>query len=113
MEEKRTQTLDEFLKEYDIDAKSLTDKEKIKVLKNIILHHTVDKDLVELKYSKVPKEAKTLETRNEFISSINNLDIKMMNATGYILSIRSIQKEKRKLKRKQVIYKVLGISKKK
>ena len=46
--------------------------EKIKVLKNIILHHTVDKDLVELKYSKVPKEAKTLETRNEFISSINN-----------------------------------------
>ena len=53
MEEKRTQTLGEFLKEYEIDAKSLTDKEKIKVLRNIILHHTVDKDLVELKYSKV------------------------------------------------------------
>ena len=32
MEEKRTQTLDEFLKEYDIDAESLTDKEKIKKL---------------------------------------------------------------------------------
>ena len=110
MEEKRTQTLDEFLKEYEIDAKSLTDKEKIKVLRNIILHHTVDKDLVELKYSKVPKEANTLETRNEFISSINNLDIKMMNATGYILSIKSIQKEKRKLKRKQTFCKVLGIS---
>ena len=110
MEEKRTQTLDEFLKEYEIDAESLTDKEKVKVLRNIILHHTVDKDLVELKYSKVPKEAKTLETRNEFISSINNLDIKMMNATGYILSIRSIQKEKRKLKRKQAFCKVLGIS---
>ena len=29
MEEKRTQTLDEFLKEYEIDAESLTDKEKI------------------------------------------------------------------------------------
>ena len=113
MEEKRTQTLDEFLKEYDIDAKSLTDKEKIKVLRNIILPHTVDKDLVALKYSKVPKAATTLETRNDFISSINNLDIKMMNATGYILSIRSIQKEKRKLKRKQAFYKVLGISKKK
>ena len=110
MEEKRTQTLDEFLKEYEIDAESLTDKEKIKVLRNIILHHTVDKDLVELKYSKVPKEAKTLETRNEFISNINNLDIKMMNATGYILSIKSIQKEKRKLKRKQTFCKVLGIS---
>ena len=37
MEEKRTQTLDEFLKEYEIDAESLTDKEKIKVLRNIIL----------------------------------------------------------------------------
>lgn len=110
MEEKRTQTLDEFLKEYEIDAESLTDKEKVKVLRNIILHHKVDKDLVDLRYSKVPKESKTLETRNEFISSIDNLDIRIMNATGYILSIRSIQKEKRKLKRKQAFCKVLGIS---
>ena len=41
---------------------------------------------------------------------IDNLDIRIMNATGYILSIRSIQKEKRKLKRKQAFCKVLGIS---
>ena len=90
-----------------ITARVIPDKEKIKVLRNIILHHKVDKDLVDLRYSKVPKEAKTLETRNEFISSIDNLDIRIMNATGYI---RSIQKEKRKLKRKQAFCKVLGIS---
>lgn len=113
MKEKRTQTLDEFLKEYDIDAENLTDKEKIKVLRNIILHHKVDKDLVDLRYSKVPKEAKTRETRNEFINSIDNLDIRIMNATGYILSIKSIQKEQRKLKRKQLFCKVLGISNRK
>lgn len=112
MEEKRTQTLDEFLKEYDIDAESLTDKEKIKVLRNIILHHKVDKDLVDLRYSKVSKEAKTVETRNEFISSIDNLDIRIMNATGYIILIKSIQKEERKLKRKQAFCKVLGIKSK-
>ncbi len=56
------------------------------------------------------KRTQTLETRDEFISSIDNLDIRIMNATGYILSIRSIQKEKRKLKRKQAFCKVLGIS---
>lgn len=112
MENNTMKSLENFLKEYDIDEKSLTDKEKIKVLKNIILHHKVDKDLTDLKYSKMPVEEKTKETRNEFVNSIDNLDIRIMNATGYILLIKSIQKEERKLKRKQAFCKVLGIKSK-
>jgi len=101
-------TVEEFLRTYEIETDGLNYKSKRQLLKMIISHHKVDKDLEDLKYSKIPSEEKTPESRTEFVTRINNLDIKIINAVGYIAQINAIQKEERKLKRQNTLKKIFG-----
>ena len=99
-------TLSEFLENYGIKEEGLTSKEKLQILRQIILSHKVDKDLTDFSYSQKEVSEKTDEVIKEYVSTINNLDVKIISAMGYIVKIREIQKEERLQKRKQVIQKI-------
>jgi len=89
-------------------VRELNLSEKLQLLRKIISHHKVDKDLEDLKFSKTPAEEKTPEVKSEFVSRINNLDVRIINAVGYIAQINAIQKAERKLKRKKTFQKIFG-----
>jgi len=114
MEEDTMLPLEEFLKEYDINVEGLelTSKEKLEMVKKVIFKLRVDRDWEDLVYSKKPQDEKNVDTRNEYVNKINNLDIRIMNATGYGLMLKAIIKEERKLKRKESFQKVMSVFKK-
>lgn len=109
MEENTMLSIDEYLKELgiEIEIENLTDKEKIKFLREVLLRYGVDRDIEELKFSKMSQDEKTEETRNQYIKKINNLEVEMLNIQRYIGMIRYVQKEKRKLKMKQTFQKAI------
>jgi len=107
MEENAMLPLDEFLKIYGFEGE-FTEKEKFQILGRIIDYHEVDKDWEDLKYSKIPDTDKTSHMKDEYASTIRNLDIKIMNAKRYYYILDAKFKKERKLKRKQVFQKVLG-----
>lgn len=99
--------LKEFLESYGFDVSILSDKEKIKILKNIYFNASIEKDLEELKFSKKP-EPRNDEDIREYMSNISNLDVDQRNAQIHILMIKEICKENRKLKRKKSLQKLFG-----
>lgn len=105
--EEENQTLEEYLKSYGVEG-DLTDKEKKYFLSRIIDSHHVDKDIVEFKYSKIPDDSITEEIRDEFINTIKNLDIKIIQARGYYYILNAKIKEERQLNRKETFQKVLS-----
>ena len=112
MEENGLLPIDEFLKKYDIDSSTLTNKEKLKILKDIKFGYRVDKDYEENNYSKIPEDAKTQEIKNEYLNTVSNLEYDLINVQWYILMAKYLCREERKLKRKQVLQKVIGVFKK-
>lgn len=107
MTEDKLLVLDEFLKEQGFEN-NLSNKEKLKILKQIIFTVGVDKDLEELRF--VKNEGK--ETAEEYFNKINNLELTQMQAQGYIMVIKQLERKKRKLKRNEAIQKVKSIFKK-
>ena len=107
MKEDKLLVLDEFLKEQGFEN-NLSNKEKLKILKQIIFTVGVDKDLEELRF--VKNEGK--ETAEEYFNKINNLELTQMQAQGYIMVIKQLERKKRKLKRNEAIQKVKSIFKK-
>lgn len=112
MEENTMMSLEEFFEKYNLDAKVLTDKEQLKALKDIVFYNSVDKELEEMRYSKIPQENKTKELTEEHLNRIHNFELNEMNAQKNIILIKVIRKEKRKLKRKESFQKVIKIFKK-
>lgn len=107
MTEDKLLVLDEFLKEQGFEN-NLSNKEKLKILKQIIFTVGVDKDLEELRF--VKNEGK--ETAEEYFNKINNLELTQMQAQGYIMVIKQLERKNRKLKRNEAIQKVKSIFKK-
>ena len=107
MTEDKLLVLDECLKEQGFEN-NLSNKEKLKILKQIIFTVGVDKDLEELRF--VKNEGK--ETAEEYFNKINNLELTQMQAQGYIMVIKQLERKKRKLKRNEAIQKVKSIFKK-
>ena len=107
MKEDKLLVLDEFLKEQGFEN-NLSNKEKLKILKQIIFTVGVDKDLEELRF--VKNEGK--ETAEEYFNKINNLELTQMQAQGYIMVIKQLERKKRKLKRNEAIQKVKSLFKK-
>lgn len=107
MKEDKLLVLDEFLKEQGFEN-NLSNKEKLKILKQIIFTVGVDKDLEELRF--VKNEGK--ETAEEYFNKINNLELTQMQAQGYIMVIKQLERKNRKLKRNEAIQKVKSIFKK-
>lgn len=107
MTEDKLSVLDEFLKEQGFEN-NLSNKEKLKILKQIIFTIGVDKDLEELRF--VKNEGK--ETPAEYFNKINNLELTQMQVQGYIIEIKQLERKKHKLKRKATIQKVMTIFKK-
>lgn len=107
MTEDKLLVLDEFLKEQGFEN-NLSNKEKLKILKQIIFTVGVDKDLEELRF--VKNEGK--ETAEEYFNKINNLELTQMQAQGYIMVIKQLERKNRKLKRKEAFQKVKSLFKK-
>lgn len=107
MKEDKLLVLDEFLKEQGFEN-NLSNKEKLKILKQIIFTVGVDKDLEELRF--VKNEGK--ETAEEYFNKINNLELTQMEAQGYIMVIKQLERKNRKLKRKEAFQKVKSLFKK-
>lgn len=107
MTEDKLLVLDEFLKEQGFEN-NLSNKEKLKILKQIIFTVGVDKDLEELRF--VKNEGK--ETAEEYFNKINNLELTQMEAQGYIMVIKQLERKNRKLKRKEAFQKVKSLFKK-
>ena len=108
MEKTQMLSVEEFLKTYGFEQENLNDKEKVKALKQIILSAAVDKDCEEDRYTKNIDS----QTRNEYVSKIHNLTLLQMQAQHHIFKIKRIQKEQRRLKRKEGFEKVIGVFKK-
>ena len=89
MKEDKLLVLDEFLKEQGFEN-NLSNKEKLKILKQIIFTVGVDKDLEELRF--VKNEGK--ETAEEYFNKINNLELTQMQAQGYIMVIKQLERKK-------------------
>lgn len=104
MEEDTLLSLDIFLEEYGFE-KDLSNKEKIKILKQIIVTVGVGKDLEELRFSN--NKEKEIDKDKEYFNKINNLDLIQMQAQGYIIRIKRLERENRKLKRKQSLQKIM------
>ena len=94
-----TITLEVLFKNYGYEVTGLTEKEKIKLLKDIIFKIKIEKDYEELKFSKLP-EPKTTNDISEYVSKINNLDCDYKNAIEYIACVKKVYKENRKLNKK-------------
>lgn len=108
MEENVMLPLDEFLKEHGFEEETLNDKEKLKVLKGIILAARVEQDLEEMRYTKNKEQY----SQKEYFNNIIGLDNVQIQAQYYILMVNKIKKETRKLKRKEKFQKVIRLLKK-
>ena len=114
MEDNVMLTLEEYLKEYDINIEEmeLTNKEKLEIVKNLFIKLKADRDWEDYKHSQKTEEEKTEEEKQEYVNKISNLDVRIINANYYRIVLKAIIKEERKLKRKQVLQKVIGVFKK-
>ena len=100
--------VDNFLKENGFDSENLTLKQKKRILKNILFINDVDRDYLDLKHEHNPNS----ESRDEYVTKVQNLDIKKIEIIGNMLIVTKLQKENRKLKRKETFQKVMTIFKK-
>lgn len=109
MEENIMLPLKDFLQKYGFDESNLTTKEKLKILKQIYLTNDVASDWEELKYSKMTSEGENniKELESQFITKMDNLDIEKCNIQRYIGFVKTIQKEERRVKRKENLQKLL------
>lgn len=109
MESSKKESLAEFLKEYGIDITKLTStKEQKQILKKIVDNAKLEQDLAEIRYRNSDKSISI----EEYTKTIDSLFINQMYASEYILRIKCIERENRKLKRKEFMKKRLSIFKK-
>lgn len=99
--------LETLLKNYGFESSNLTEKEKLKLLRDIIFKIKLEKDYEEIRFSKLP-EPKAENDISEYISKINNLEFEQKNALIHILNIKKMYKENRKLDRKKKFQKLFG-----
>lgn len=92
-------TLEVLFENYGYEVTGLTEKEKLKLLKDIIFKIKIEKDYEELKFSKLP-EPKTNEDISNYISKIKNLDCDYEYAIEHIACVKKVYKENRKLNKK-------------
>lgn len=101
-------TLEEFLQEYKIEYDSLSEKDKLKILRNIVCNCKIDKDWLEIQYT----NHKDI-SEQEFVSEFRNIELKQMQAQGFIFQINNLQREYKKEKRKETRQKIKSIFSKK
>lgn len=105
MENIKETGLELFLQHYGYETDNLDNKQKLIYLKEILYNNVVSEDLADIKYSKISEINKTNDVKEQYISEIKNLKYNQMLAREYIVYIRSIRKEARKLRFKEIIKK--------
>lgn len=108
MEKDNRESLDFFLEKYGVSEKNLSDKEKVKALKDIIVNIKVEEDFLEENYV----NKKNNISDSEYVNGIKELDVDEGYAYEHILRVRFSIKESRKLKVKQFFQKKIAFFKK-
>ncbi len=91
-----------FLKESGIVEENLTEKQMLKILRNIIDKCKIDSDCLEIDYHKNPEKM----TKNDFIDILDKLELKKVKTYYYLLKVKQMQKDNRIGRRREVVKKV-------
>lgn len=100
MEEKREETLDEFLESNGFQPNKLTTQEKYKILKEIYDRIGVDLDFEAM------KRTRKMISADEYLSKIQNLLVYKCNIQGYLYELSRAKKVEQKQKIKSLFSKL-------
>ena len=98
--------LNSYLKDNGIEEVSSDNKEKLKQLYNIVRTRRVDMDCLDFKYS----TDKSCMAAEDYVSTIQNLQINITEGYYYICNVKDIIKEEKRFAAK--VKKLFGIKEK-
>ena len=105
MQKEFEEKLVNYLKKNGVEEIPSDNKQLLALLDNIAYNKRVDIDFLEIEHNKV-KSTETEKDRDNYVKSVQNLEIDVHNAEYYMANIRGIIKQEKRLKRKKFIKKL-------
>lgn len=106
MDKEFEEELENYLKENGVKIIPGSNKEKLEILKAIVYNSRYDMDIAELK-NNADKDKGI--TDDSYLDKVQNLELNLYNGLYYIINVKGIVKEEKKLKRRIKIKRFFGL----